>query len=90
MENNYVRNFKNVEVNMNPYQILNDKDFIFFTTQTFALKMQLNMSAASHQLKRMGGRGNDKCSGLDSNQHGFPHTPLKRTCLPNSTTRAKI
>ena len=53
MENNTIRNFKNVEVTMNPYQILNDKDFIFFTTQTFALKMQLEMSAASHQLKRM-------------------------------------
>lgn len=24
------------------------------------------------------------CSGLDSNQHGLPHTPLKRACLPIS------
>jgi hypothetical protein len=29
-----------------------------------------------------------KCPGRDLNPHGVSHTPLKRTCLPGSTTRA--
>ena len=28
------------------------------------------------------------CPGRDLNSHGVTHTPLKRTCLPDSTTRA--
>src|SRR5437867_10975484 len=26
--------------------------------------------------------GREWCPGRDLNSHGFPHTPLKRTCLP--------
>ncbi len=29
------------------------------------------------------------CPGRDLNSHGVTHTPLKRTCLPSSTTRAE-
>ena len=38
---------------MNVYQILNQAEFIFFTTQIFSLKFNMSISAASQRLSRM-------------------------------------
>jgi site-specific DNA recombinase len=47
-----------------------------------SIRMEGNKSGGNS-----GGR-NRWCRGRDSNPHGVTHTPLKRTCLPNSTTPA--